>query len=239
MKRVQNINEIWGSLKKACSDPKMMLSKIVSQLVNVEMIWRMKSPVKIAEGLTKIIKDLIQLSHRQNTEDKSYNNDAIDKIYKITGGGRVIKFLMNIYDEDLEEVIHWKRLIEFLEKDLNIQQQKTIMNENTKPRESGQQDRMQKKTHIHHYQGKQHTSSDLSCHIGPGESKLIQYFACKEFEDLNPFDRFQLIEKKDFICNIFSQILKSMISNDQMGRVKEIMHVSILHMTGFLQRNMC
>lgn len=90
----------------------------------------MKSPVKIAEGLTKIIKDLIQLSHRQNTEDKSYNNDAIDKIYKITGGGRVIKFLMNIYDEDLEEVIHWKRLIEFLEKDLNIQQQKTPSQEN-------------------------------------------------------------------------------------------------------------
>ena len=55
-------------------------------------------------------------------------------------------------------------------------------------------------------EGKQHTSSDLTCHIcgkeyhvpttGPGGSKLIQYFACKEFVDLKPFDRFQLLIKK-------------------------------------------
>ena len=64
---------------------------------------------------------------------------------------------------------------------------------------------MQKQTDIHHNQRKQHTSSDLTCHIcgkdhvpttGPGETKLIQYFACKEFEDLKPFGRFQLLRKK-------------------------------------------
>lgn len=52
------------------------------------MIWRIKSLVKIAEELTKInstIKDLIQLSHRHNIENKLYNRDVIDKIYKIIG----------------------------------------------------------------------------------------------------------------------------------------------------------
>lgn len=63
---------------------------------------------------------------------------------------------------------------------------------------------MQKQIHIHLNQGKQHTLSDLTCHIcckedkvptpgpgwGKGGSKSIQYFACKEFADLKPFDRF-------------------------------------------------
>ena len=107
-----------------------MLSKRLSQLGNVEIICRIKSPVKIAEGLTKIIstiKDLIKLSHRHNIENKLYNSHAMDKIYKIIGDVRVAKFLLNIYDEDLEGEALWKRLIAFLEKDLNIQQQKIIM----------------------------------------------------------------------------------------------------------------
>ena len=64
-----------------------------------------------------------------------------------------------------------------------------------------------KKTHIHHNQGKQDTLSDLTCHVcgkedhvlaaGPGRSVLIQYFAWKEFINLKPFDRFQLLGKKD------------------------------------------
>ena len=101
----------------------MMLSKRLSQLENVEIIWRIKSPGKIAEGLTETIstiKDLNQLSHRRNNENKSYNSDSMEKIYKINGDGRVTIFLMNIYDEDLEEAVLWKRLIAFLETDLNI-----------------------------------------------------------------------------------------------------------------------
>ena len=101
----------------------MMLSKRLSQLENVEIIWRIKSPGKIAEGLTETIstiKDLNQLSHRHNNENKSYNSDSTEKIYKINGDGRVTIFLMNIYDEDLEEAVLWKRLIAFLETDLNI-----------------------------------------------------------------------------------------------------------------------
>ena len=83
VKSVQNIDKIWGRLKKAYSNPKMMLSKRLSQLENAKVIWRKKSPVKIAEGLTKIIstmKDLIQLSHRYNNENKLYNSGVIDKI---------------------------------------------------------------------------------------------------------------------------------------------------------------
>ena len=65
-----------------------MLSKRLPQLENVEMFWTIKSLVKIADGLTKILstlKDFIELSHRHKIENKLYNSDAMGKIYKIIG----------------------------------------------------------------------------------------------------------------------------------------------------------
>ena len=85
MKTIQNIDEIWGRLKKACSNPKMVLSKRLSRLENVETIWRIKSPVLLAEGLTKIIstiKDLIQLSHRHNIAIELYSSGAVERHIK-------------------------------------------------------------------------------------------------------------------------------------------------------------
>ena len=119
VKSVQNIDGIQGRLKKVYRDPKMMLSKRLSQLENVEMIQRTKSPVKIAEGLTKIIstiKDLIQLFDKCNIENKLYNSDATDKIYKITGDGRVTKFLIDNIMRIQKEKFYGKDLLHFLKK---------------------------------------------------------------------------------------------------------------------------
>ena len=50
-----------------------MLSKRLTELENLEIIWKIKPPAKTAESITKIIstiKDLMQLSHRHNIEPK-------------------------------------------------------------------------------------------------------------------------------------------------------------------------
>ena len=81
-------------IKKAYGDTKIMLSKKLTELENLEPIWKIKSQAKIAESLAKIIstiKDLMQLSHRHNIEHKLYNSDALDKIYKLIGDGRMTK----------------------------------------------------------------------------------------------------------------------------------------------------
>ena len=94
VKNVQNIDEVWKRLKKAYGDTKIMLSKKLTELENLEPIWKIKSQAKIAESLAKIIstiKDLMQLSHRHNIEHKLYNSDALDKIYKLIGDGRMTK----------------------------------------------------------------------------------------------------------------------------------------------------
>ena len=120
-KNIQNIDEIWKRLKKAYGDTKIMLSKRLTELENLQPIWKIKSPTKIAESLTKIIstiKDLMQLSHSHDIEPKLYNSDALNKIYKLMGGGRMTKWLSSIYDEDIEEEVLWKRVIVFLERTL-------------------------------------------------------------------------------------------------------------------------
>ena len=86
VKSVQNIGAICERLRKPYSGPKMMLSKKLSQLENLEIIWSVKLSIKILKELTTIIgtiKDLIQLSHRHNIKKKLYNTDSIDKIYSM------------------------------------------------------------------------------------------------------------------------------------------------------------
>ena len=125
VKNIQNIDEIWKRLRKTYGDTKIMLSKKLTELENLETIWKITSPVKITESLTKTIKtikDLMQLSHRHDIAPKLYNSDALDKIYKLMGDGRMTKQLSSIYDEGTEEEVLWKRLIAFLEKDFSIQQ---------------------------------------------------------------------------------------------------------------------
>ena len=187
VKNIQNIDEIWKRLKKAYGDTKIMLSKRLNELENLQPIWKIKSPTKIAESLTKIIstiKDLMQLSNRHNIEPKLYNSDALNKIYKLMGGGRMTKWLSSIYDEDIEEEVLRKRVIVSLEKDFSIQQQKIIINESNKSRDQKQQDRPQKYAHYNSKGSvKSSSSNNLKCHIcgkedhvptaSPGEIKLI------------------------------------------------------------------
>ena len=210
VKNTQNIDEVWKRLKKAYGDTKIMLSKKLTELENLEPIWKIKSPVKIAESLTKIIstiKDLIQLSYRYNIEHKVYNSDALDKIYKLMGDGRMTKWLSSIYDEDIEGEVLWKGLIVFLEKDFSNQQQKIIINEGNKSKDQKQQDRPQRNTHYSSKGSvKSSSSNGLKCHkrskedhvitAGPGGIKLIQYSTCEQFIEMTPADQFQLLKKK-------------------------------------------
>ena len=124
-KNIKNIDEIWKRFKKAYGDTKLMLSKRLTELENLEPIWKIKPPAKIAEILAKIIstiKDLMQLSHRHDIEPKLHNSDAFDKVYKLIGDGRMIKWFSVTYDENIEGEVLWKRLAVFLEKDFSIQQ---------------------------------------------------------------------------------------------------------------------
>ena len=90
VKNIHNIDKIWKRLKRHIETQRLCPEKELTELENLEPIWKIKSPAKIAESLTKIIstmKDLMQHSHRHDIEPKLYNSHALDKIYKLMGDG--------------------------------------------------------------------------------------------------------------------------------------------------------
>ena len=150
VKSVNDIAEIWIRLKQAYGDSKIMLSKKLAEINNIDVLWKVKTPAKIVEGLSKVInlmKDLMELSKFHNIENKLYNGDAIEKIYKLLGDSRVTRWLSSSCDENLEDAELWNKLIKFLEKDVRVQQQKALLQESTSHRQSKDSKHPQSQSH--------------------------------------------------------------------------------------------
>ena len=199
VKSVNDIAEIWIRLKQAYGDSKIMLSKKLAEINNIDVLWKVKTPAKIVEGLSKVInlmKDLMELSKFHNMENKLYNGDAIEKIYKLLGDSRVTRWLSSSCDENLEDAELWNKLVEFLEKDVRVQQQKALLQESTSHCQSKNSKHPQSQSH-HNGSG---NLTPATCYIcgntnhtatnGPRGTKVIQYFACKKFVKMNPSERF-------------------------------------------------
>ena len=132
VKNVEDIDEIWKRLKTAFGDANLMLSNKLTALNDMEVLWKLRNPSKIADGLSKIInliKDVIKLSKEHGIEQKLYNGDGINKIFKLLGDSRTTRWLQATCEskELLQGEILWLRLIEFLEKYLKVQQQRVII----------------------------------------------------------------------------------------------------------------
>ena len=232
VKNIHNIDNIWKRLKRHIETQRLCPEKELTELENLEPIWNIKSLAKIAESLTKIIstiKDLMQLSHRHDIESRLCNSDALDKIYKLIGDGRMTKWFSSIYDEDMEGEVLWKRLIAFLEKDFTIQQQKITINESNKLKDQKQQDCPQRYIHYNSKSSVKSSSSNvLKCHIigkechvptaGPGGINLIQYFTCEQFVEMTPADRFPLFKKKGLCFECLYPGAKITDTNHSEGR---------------------
>ena len=198
VRHVDDINEIWERLKRAYGDSKMMLTKKLADINQIDGLWKTKDASKTAEGIAKIIncmKDLMRLCKRHNIENSLYYSGTIDRLLKLLGDQRLTRWLANQYDAALEGERLWMKLIEFLEKELKVNQQKSLLL--VIPERKSMKDGI-KSFHSDH--------STLPCcsicgdsdHIptnGPGNTKLIQYFACKKFAEMSPADRFGVLRK--------------------------------------------
>uniref|UniRef100_A0A7M6DQR2 Peptidase aspartic putative domain-containing protein n=1 Tax=Clytia hemisphaerica TaxID=252671 RepID=A0A7M6DQR2_9CNID len=205
VKAETNIDEIWKRLKSSFGNTNILLNNKLQELSSLENIWRLKNPSKIAEALTKIIslmKDLMSLSEQHNIEAKLYNSDGIQRLYKLIGDSRTTRWFESICDQDLEGKELWFQLIEFLERDLKVQQQKQLLT-------SLDTDKPPRGQHSHpsirdpsipipddQTQCAICGSKDHPTTIGPKGNKLIQYFVCKEFADMSPSERFSILKRK-------------------------------------------
>ena len=188
VKNVTNIDEIWDRLKDAFGDSKTLLVNKLSELNNCDAA-RSKDPVKIVNSLSKItnlMRDLMQLSSDHNIENELYFSNALDEIYNLLGDGRTIRWLSISCDAPKEGKWKWRQLLEFLDKEIKIHQQRALSQTKKKPDTNKQSSKkMGGSSHHSASTNSNVQQSSIKCFIcgksdhvqtnGPRGMKLVQY----------------------------------------------------------------
>ena len=217
VKCLDNIDEMWIRLKRAYGDPKTLLDRKLMQVRRTGALWKV-SGERLKESLMNLINgisDLISLSKYHGIENKLYHGDHLNVIYGLMGETRVRKWITMTCDEELEEEELWRKLIMFLEKELKVQQELSLI----KPKLS--QDQKSQNTYcsqaVTNDVDSDSAINDYDCHVSSslpssikcsfcGEmghyetktydgSSLVQYYACKKFVEMNPLERYKELRK--------------------------------------------
>ena len=205
VKGVDEISEIWRRLKASYGDAKLLLSKKLSQLTNNTKIWRIRDPEKLIGILNEILnfmRDVMKLAHEHKIEYRLYYSDAIQKIYALLDDTRLTKWFSSIEGKNFDEPEVWERFVQFLEKEISIQQMKVL---NCTQNDSKPQNPSSRSGTQSHYNNNEPTNAD-KCFIcgetghvktnGPNGSKLIQYFSCNQFVQMKPSQRLAVLNRK-------------------------------------------
>ena len=129
IKSLTDIDSIWKQLQYAYGDVKHLLSKKLSLLGNIDNLSRAKGANNVAFALSKIInvtKELIQLAETHSIEEYLYYGDGIQRIYSVLGDSRLSRWLSTM-DEGISPKQTWDNLVQFLQKELKLQQQKIVI----------------------------------------------------------------------------------------------------------------
>ena len=126
---LDDIDMIWARLKESFGDPKLMLSKKVSKLNEIQLNSRHRNSSNIADAFSKLIntmKDILQLANSHNLQSHLFYGDTFDRIYRLMGEGRLRKFLSqdSLPDEGLPL---WQELTKFLEKEMKVYQKTALV----------------------------------------------------------------------------------------------------------------
>ena len=130
VKRLDTIDEIWANLKKEFGDPRIMLQKKLGELESMGTLGRVREAEKVKDGLNKVvnvIRDLMRLAEDHGIEQKLYNGDGVYAIYKIIGEAKVTKFIERTCEAKPDGRDLWSELLKFLEKDIKVQLEKSLI----------------------------------------------------------------------------------------------------------------
>ena len=126
------IYKIWQRLKSAYGDPKLLLKKKLSEVNKISQLSKLKDTERVVAALSQIIntmKDLQRLASEHHIESTLYSGDGLGRIYQLLDDNRVTRWLSKLCEETYDDHEQWMKLIEFLEKDLKVQQQRMLIQE--------------------------------------------------------------------------------------------------------------
>ena len=222
VKSMDNIDEMWKRLKKAYGDSNTLLRKKLSAVQRIGSLCKMKDAERLKQSLMALINgmsDLISLAKYHSIEGKLYYGDGIDIIYGLLGDTRVTKWLTLTCDDDLQGKELWEKLIKFLEKELKVQQELSLIKKKLVNDEGNGKHNSYHATEDEYendlLQESYHESSHISStedgnkcsfcdETGHYELKsthghgLIHYYSCKKFVELSPLERFKELRKRGY-----------------------------------------
>ena len=94
-----------------------------------------EGPRKTGGYLSKIIimmRELYQLAEKHNIKSRLHNGDGLERICQMMGDSRVTRWLSTICEVEYNDEQTWHHLIEFLERDLKVQQQNLLIQNKSK-----------------------------------------------------------------------------------------------------------
>ena len=230
VKDVSDISDIWKRLKDAYGDHQMLLAKKLDEFDKFESLSKLtpaqqsknktSGPAKTVELLSKVInlmKDLVGLAERHSIQNHLYYGDGLTRIYRLLGTQCRRKWLELACDIETEKG-KWDNLLTFLEKELRVSQQETIIMARSsvfKPKDGSSLSRDPLTTfnnegveESHHQGPPPPPSGSKVCLVcgesdhaqtnGPRGSKLVQYVACRVFVEMKPAERFQFLKSKGY-----------------------------------------
>ena len=212
VKGLTDIDIIWDRLIKAYGNSKILVSRKLADIKKLDPIKTKQDPAKTLKTITGIInllRDLISLAQQHNIENQLYYGDCLDHVYTLLGDIRLDRWLTSICDEDIDEKDKWIKLINFLEKDVKLLQQRVLLKSTMTDKDD--KDVRQPRPSKSRF-GSHHAPSlvqepicyfcDGKCsseHIqtkGPWGKFVTQYFACKDFADKTPKERLSILKRK-------------------------------------------
>ena len=214
VKTLDDIDTIWTRLKSAYGDTKLLLSKKLKSIIENESLGRRQDTEHLIDSLNNLIntlKELMSLAEQHHIEEHLFYGDGLNQIYRTIGSTRLTRWLTSISNDKLSPKTTWLRFIQFLEKELHLEQQKVLIygsaeKKRQPPRQDQRGNRSNKGPSSNNtYQNgppqdptcsicdSSIGSNDHVATIGPNKMQLIQYFTCKQFAEMTPANRYSFL----------------------------------------------
>ena len=207
---------------------------------NNSQLWKIRGQEKLVDALSKIInmmRDLHQLAEQHNIKSRLYSGHGLERVYQVMGDSWVTRWLSTICEVEYNDEQTWHHLIEFLECDLKVQQQKLLIE--NKSENKRQKQVYEEKGHVGRYNSHFTGNSNMEpvlflwrswgahCNKWTKREKKCAVLCLSEIcrnGSQRPISR---TEKQGLLISVFT-------SASMMECVIEILCVSTNHMTSIL-----
>ena len=126
---LEDIDKIWETLIGSFGNMKLLLQNKISSL-DKQQLWKVSGDEKMGiaiAALLNIMFELVSLAQKFGLEEELYYGGCFEKILSLLGYRRERKFISKCNDLNERRPKEWERLVEFLQKELELCKRLSIL----------------------------------------------------------------------------------------------------------------